>query len=95
MKYLLTIGGVMLAIMLLFAGTVKGVEMGSSAIDEKIAIAKEYIEIKCDPCDYNIDYGDTNSPAEKGGVDEGIVKLECDPCDYNIDHGKTYHTIEK
>jgi len=73
----------------------KGVITESSAIDEQRTIAKAYAEIKCDPCDYNIDYGDTNNLGEKSGVDEGFVKLECDPCDYNIDYGDTYHPAEK
>ena len=94
MTYTLTIGIGMVIIILLFTGIVYGVAMMPSAIDEHKA--KEYVEIKCDPCDYNIDYGDTNYPTiEKGGIDEGSVKLECDPCDYNIDYGDTYHPIEK
>jgi hypothetical protein len=95
MKYKVTIGVGMMVIMLLFTGTVNGVEMGASAIDKQVSIAKSYVEIKCDPCDYNIDYGDTFYPAEKSGVDEGTVKLECDPCDYNIDYGDTYPPIGK
>jgi heme/copper-type cytochrome/quinol oxidase subunit 2 len=79
----------------LVVGTAKEVTTGSSVIDEQKTIAKAYAEIKCDPCDYNIDYGDTYHPAKKGGVDEGFVKLECDPCDYNIDYGDTYHPTEK
>jgi hypothetical protein len=95
MKYKVTIGVGMMVIMLLFTGTVNGVEMGPAAIDSQIAIAKSYVEIKCDPCDYNIDYGDTNYLAGKGGVDEGTVKFKCDPCDYNVDYGDTYRPIEK
>jgi len=82
----------MVGMMLLFTGTVYGGETGSSA---DLQTAKAYVEVKCDPCDYNIDYGDTYYPAEKEGVDEGVVKLECDPCDYNIDYGDIYHPIEK
>ncbi len=96
MKHKITIGVVLLSILLLFAGTVMGTEKGPSAIDEKIAMEKIYVEMKCDPCDYNIDYGDTMYPGEKGGVDEGMAKLDCDPCDYNIDYGGIYHhPIEK
>jgi len=87
MKCTVTIGIGMVALLLLFAGTVHAVEMWPFAIDKDVEIAKDYIEVKCDPCDYNIDYGDTDHPAEKSGLDEGIVKLECDPCDYNIDYG--------
>jgi hypothetical protein len=94
MTYKVTIWVGMVVTMMLFTGSVNAVEMGPSAI-EQIAIEKEYVEVKCDPCDYNIDYGDTFHPAEKGGVDEGVVKLECDPCDYNIDHGNTHHPTEK
>ncbi len=97
MKYKVTIGLIgMVATMFIFAGIVNGMAMEPSELLEQKAIAKEYVEIKCDPCDYNIDYGDTNYPTiEKGGIDEGSVKLECDPCDYNIDYGETYHPIEK
>ena len=95
MTHTLTIGIGMMIILLLLTGSVYGVAMGPSAIDEPNVIAKEYAEVKCDPCDYNIDYGDTFHPAEKGGVDEGTVKLECDPCDYNIDYGDTYPPIGK
>jgi hypothetical protein len=95
MTYTVTIGIGMVVVMLLFTGNVNGAEMGPSAVDEQIAIAKSYVEIKCDPCDYNIDYGDTYHLGEKEGVDEGVVKLECDPCDYDIDYGDTYHSIEK
>ncbi len=91
MKHKVTIGAVLMALILLFTGTVYGIEMGPSAIDEQTA--KSDIKIKCDPCDYNIDYGNTLNPSEKGGIDEGFVKLECDPCDYNIDYGDT-HTPE-
>ena len=89
MTYTLSIGAGMVVIMLLFTGTVHAGEMQPFASDEQIAIAKSYVEIKCDPCDYNIDYGDTFYPAEKEkeGVDEGVVQLECDPCDYEIDYG--------
>jgi hypothetical protein len=79
----------------LVVGTNSGLVKGPSDIDEQKTIAKAYAEIKCDPCDYNIDYGDTYHPTGKGGVDEGFVKLECDPCDYNIDYGETYNPTEK
>ena len=95
MKYTSIIGVGIVGMSLIFTGVVYGGDMGPSAIDGQKVIAKSYVEIKCDPCDYNIDYGDTLLPAEKGGVDEGSVKLECDPCDYNIDYGDTYHPIEK
>jgi hypothetical protein len=96
MRNKVTIGLIaMVAIMFLFTGIVNGVTMEQSAVDEQTATAKAYVEIKCDPCDYNIDYGDTDHLTEKGGVDEGSVKLECDPCDYNIDYGDTDHPIEK
>jgi hypothetical protein len=96
MKYKVTIGLIgMVAIMFLFTGIVNGAIMEPSATDEQKGIAKAYVQIKCDPCDYNIDYGDTYRPTEKGGVDEGSVKLECDPCDYNIDYGDTYQPVEK
>lgn len=76
------------AVILLFsAGSVYGTETGRTVADEQVMTAKSYVEVKCDPCDYNIDYGDTVRPAEKEGVDEGAVKLECDPCDYNVDYG--------
>jgi len=87
MTYTVTIGVGILAILLLFTGTVNALEWWPFAIDKDIETAKEYVEVKCDPCDYNIDYGNTYYPAEKAGLDEGVVKLECDPCDYNIDHG--------
>lgn len=96
MRDKLTIGLMgMVAILFLFTGIVNGVTEEESAIDEQKVMAKAYVEIKCDPCDYNVDYGDTYHPAEKGGEDEGYVKLECDPCDYNIDYGETYHPIKK
>jgi hypothetical protein len=81
MTYKTSIGIAMVAMLLLFTGSVFGVEMEPSAVAEQKVIAKSYVEMKCDPCDYNIDYGNTINPDEKGGVDEGIVKLECDPCD--------------
>ena len=62
---------------------------------EQKAMEKTYVEVKCDPCDYNIDYGDTYHPGEKAGIDEGTVQLKCDPCDYNIDYGETYSPAEK
>ena len=95
MTYTVTIGVGILAILLLFTGTVNALEWWPFAIDKDIETAKEYVEVKCDPCDYNIDYGDTDHPAEKGGLDEGIVKLECDPCDYNIDYGETEQPMKK
>jgi hypothetical protein len=81
--------------MLMFTGTVNEGLKDPSTTHEYIAIAKSYVEIECDPCDYNIDYGNTYYLDEKEGVNEGSVKLECDPCDYNIDYGDTYHTIKK
>jgi len=87
MKYKVTIGIVMLVMMMLLTGAVNKTEMGPPSFDEKTAVEKSYVEIKCDPCDYNIDYGDTHHPAEKAGIDEGVAKLKCDPCDYNIDYG--------
>ena len=95
MTYTLHIGIGMVLVMLLLTASVYGVAMGPTVIEEQNIIAKQYVEAKCDPCDYNIDYGDTLHPEEKGGVDEGTVKLECDPCDYNIDYGDKYQPIEK
>jgi hypothetical protein len=96
MKYKVTIGLIgMVAMVFLLMAISNGVTMEQSAVEEQKKIAKAYVEMKCDPCDYNIDYGDTNHPTEKGGMDEGSVKLECDPCDYNIDYGDTYQPIEK
>lgn len=94
MKYKVTIGIVMVVMMILLTGAVNKVEMGPPTFNEKIVISESYAEVKCDPCDYNIDYGDTYHP-EKAGIDEGIVKLKCDPCDYNIDYGETDHPFEK
>jgi Zn finger protein HypA/HybF involved in hydrogenase expression len=89
MKYKVTIGIVMVVMMMLLTGAVNKIEMGPASYDEQITMTKSYVEIKCDPCDYNIDYGDTDHLAEKAGVDEGVAKLKCDPCDYNIDYGDT------
>ena len=83
------------ALLFLFAGIAHGATMELTAAEEQRAAEITYVEAKCDPCDYNIDYGDTDHPAEKGGADEGYVKLECDPCDYNIDYGDTYQQHEK
>ncbi len=85
-KLMIEVAGV-IALIFVFAGTVHGVAMGPSALEEKERTAQSYMEVKCDPCDYNIDYGDREHPAKKGGVDEGVVLLECDPCDYNVDYG--------
>ena len=96
MTHKLTIGViVMMALTLLFAAIAAGVQMGPSTMDEEKIMAQAVVEMKCDPCDYNIDYGDTLHPDEKGGVDEGTVKLECDPCDYNIDYGLTTPPVKK
>ncbi|UCH46309.1 MAG: hypothetical protein JSV11_06310 [Nitrospiraceae bacterium] len=89
MTYKVIIGVGMMVMLMLFTGSVNAVEMWPFTINEKIEVEKEYAETKCDPCDYNIDYGDTFHPGEKAGIDEGIVKLECDPCDYNADYGET------
>ena len=95
MKYTSIIGVGIVGMSLIFTGAVYGGDMGPSAIDEQKVMTKSYVEIKCDPCDYNIDYGDTYHLTDKGGVDEGTVKLECDPCDYNIDYGDKYQPVEK
>jgi hypothetical protein len=57
------------------------------SIMAKGAVEKSAVKFKCDPCDYNIDYGSQSSPAAKGKVDEGFIEIKCDPCDYNIDYG--------
>ena len=49
---------------------------------------KNTVKFKCDPCDYNIDYGIMNKSEGKGTVEKGYIEIECDPCDYNIDYGK-------
>lgn len=96
MKSMVNIGILVIAaIMFLFAGTVNGERMGQTAIHEQKAIEKVYVEFKCDPCDYNIDYGDPYPPVKRVRFDEGSVKLECDPCDYNVDHGERYRPTEK
>ncbi len=95
MTYSKNIGVGLLVMMLLLTGTISGVELGPPAGHEQKAMVETYAEIKCDPCDYNIDYGDTYLPGEKGGVDEGTVKLKCDPCDYNLDFGDTYLPTDK
>jgi hypothetical protein len=56
-------------------------------ITAKGTVEKSVVKFKCDPCDYNIDYGSKDSPAAKGKVDEGFIEIKCDPCDYNIDYG--------
>jgi hypothetical protein len=83
------------AIMFILAGSVHGEIKEPQAVDVQTTMTKSYVGIKCDPCDYNIDYGDTDHPEEMGGVDEGFVKLECDPCDYDIDYGKTGRPMKK
>lgn len=50
-------GFAMVVIMLLFMGLVRGQGIQPPAIDGQMAIAKSYVEIKSDPCDYDIDYG--------------------------------------
>lgn len=89
MTYTEIIGLGMAVILLFFAGSVYGTETARTAADEQMMTAKSYVEVKCDPCDYNIDYGDTFHHGEKGGIDEGIVELACDPCDYDADYGVT------
>ena len=83
------------AIMFILAGSFLVGIKEAQAVDKQTATTKSYVEIKCDPCDYNIDYGDTYHPDKKNGVDEGVVKLECDPCDYNIDYGETEQPMKK
>ncbi|UCD35780.1 MAG: hypothetical protein JSU90_02810 [Nitrospiraceae bacterium] len=96
MKYIKAIGLIaVMAVLFSFPGTGNGVTMGPSSGDEQGAAAKTYVEVKCDPCDYNIDYGASDHRDEKGGVDEGAVKLDCDPCDYNIDYGGKDRPAEK
>jgi hypothetical protein len=82
------IGAVMVVIVMLLTGAVQKIEMGPPSYEEQVTIIKSFAEVKCDPCDYNIDYGHAYNLTEKGGVDEGVAKLECDPCDYNIDYGE-------
>ena len=60
---------------------------GEDTITAKGAVEKSVVKFKCDPCDYNIDYGSKDSPAAKGKVDEGFIEIKCDPCDYNVDYG--------
>jgi hypothetical protein len=60
---------------------------GGDTITAKGAVEQSVVKFKCDPCDYNIDYGSQDSPAAKGKVDEGFIEIKCDPCDYNIDYG--------
>ena len=55
--------------------------------DAKGAVKQSVVRFKCDPCDYNIDYGSQDSPDARGIVDEGFIEIKCDPCDYNIDYG--------
>ena len=84
----LTIGFILLMVMVLsMPENVRAEKMLLSAVDKDIAIKKGSVKFKCDPCDYNIDYGNQDSPAAKGKVDEGFIEIKCDPCDYNIDYG--------
>jgi hypothetical protein len=61
----------------------------------KGAAEKSVVKFKCDPCDYNIDYGSEVSPAAKGKVDEGFIEIKCDPCDYNVDYGSQVNPAAK
>ena len=60
---------------------------GEDTITAKGAVKKSVVKFKCDPCDYNIDYGTKDSSTAKGKVDEGFIEIKCDPCDYNVDYG--------
>lgn len=96
MKYDKAIGLIaVVAVLFSFTATANGVTIGPSSGQEEGALAKTYVEVKCDPCDYNVDYGSIEHRAEKEGVDEGSVKLQCDPCDYNVDYGGRDHPAEK
>jgi hypothetical protein len=85
----------MMAIVLIFTGSVTGEKMWPSEFGEQIVQGKESVEFESDPCDYNVDYGALYHPAERERVEEGIVKFECDPCDYNVDYGALYYPAEK
>jgi len=89
MKYITAIG-IGTALVMLFPMIAWGGEAVRSADNEQMAAATSYVEIKCDPCDYNIDYGDIEHLGRRMGVDEGAAKLECDTCDYNIDYGTSH-----
>ena len=84
----------LMAVVLIFMGSVTGETIKPSTVDEQTGQAKEFATFECDPCDYNIDYGKAYDDIEQDSVQEGLVKVECDPCDYNIDYGKT-HPAEK
>jgi hypothetical protein len=85
----------MIAVVLIFPGVVTGEKMWTPAVYEQMAQEKEHVKFKCDPCDYNIDYGSEYYPTEKVPFEEGFVKFECDPCDYNVDYGGEYLPIDK
>jgi len=87
MTYMNIIGSGLVVMMLFAAGAVYGGEPAGSDGDEETAVTQSFIEVKCDPCDYNLDYGSVSQPSEESRIDEGTVKLACDPCDYNIDYG--------
>ncbi len=42
---------------------------GEDTIMAKGAAKQSVVKFKCDPCDYNIDYGSQEIPAAKGKVD--------------------------
>jgi hypothetical protein len=66
MRYKSTIWliGIM-AVVLIFTGIVTGETMWPSAVDEQRAQTQEFVKIKCDPCDYNVDYGGEYLPIKK------------------------------
>jgi predicted nucleic-acid-binding Zn-ribbon protein len=92
----LTIWGIgIMAIVFIFTGSVTGEILMPSEIDVQIVQEKETVQIKCDPCDYNIDYGNWDHPGEKSPVEKEFVHFECDPCDYDADYGEIYQPAEK
>ena len=72
MRDTITIGLIgMAVILMLLPGIAQGIMTGPSVLDEQKTTEKTYVEVKCDPCDYNIDFGDTSAPAAKGGPVSG------------------------
>jgi len=85
----LTIGLIgMIAVALIFTGSVTGETIKPATVDVQTGQAKEFVTFECDPCDYNLDYGKDADTMKEDSLKEGLVKVECDPCDYNIDYGK-------
>ncbi|KPK02193.1 MAG: hypothetical protein AMK71_03125 [Nitrospira bacterium SG8_35_4] len=90
MKTKLTIGLTgMIAVVVLFMGIAAGEKVQPATVDEQIGQTKEFVTFECDPCDYNLDYGQEDDAGKEDTLREGLVKVECDPCDYNTDFGKT------